>query len=55
MIIMRKIQNRIEEKVYGFIVNVITANQEHYKFCQPSFLYSYLDLNMKAKKDTYQN
>ena len=31
------------------------ANRERYKFCQPSFLYSYLDLNMKAKKDTYQN
>ena len=31
------------------------ANKERYKFCQPSFLYFYLDLNMKAMKDTYQN
>ena len=52
MIITRKIQNRIEKKEHGFIVNVIMANKEGYKFCQPSFLYSYLDLNMKATKDT---
>ena len=55
MIIMRQIQNRCEKKEHGFIVNVIMATKEHYKFCQPPFLYSYLDLNMKAKKDTYQN
>ena len=55
MIIMRKIQNRIEKKEHGFIVNVIMANKERYKFYQLSFLYSYSDLNVKAKKDTYQN
>ena len=55
MIITRKIQNRIEKKEHGFIVNAIMANKECYKLCQPSFLYSYLDLNIKAMKDTYQN
>ena len=49
---MRKIQNRIEKKEHGFIVNVM-ANKECYRFCQPSFLYYYLDLAMTAKKDTY--
>ena len=44
MIIMRKIQNRIEKKLHGFIVNVM-ANKEYYMFCQPSFLYSYLELD----------
>ena len=51
---MRKIQNRIEKKGHGFIVNEM-ANKEYYKFCQPSFLYSYLKLTMTGKKDTYQN
>ena len=40
MIIMRQIQNRIEKKGHGFIVNVM-VNNEYYRFCQPSFLYSY--------------
>ena len=35
----------------GFIVNIM-ANNEYYRFCQPSFLYSYLKL---AKKNTNQN
>ena len=51
---MRKIQNRIEKKGHGFIVNEI-ANKEYYRFCQPSFLYFYLKLAMMGKKDTYQN
>ena len=51
---MRNLQNRIEKKEHGFIVNVM-ANKEYYRFCQPSFLYSYLKLSMTAKKDTYQN
>ena len=51
---MRKLQNRIEKKEHGFIVNAM-ANKEYYRFCQPSFLYSYLKLSMAAKKDTYQN
>ena len=44
MITMRKIQNRIEKKEHAFIVNVM-ANTEYYRFCQPSFLYSYLKLD----------
>ena len=36
-------KNRIEKKGHCFIVNVM-ANKEYYRFCQPSFLYSYLKL-----------
>ena len=54
MIILSKIQNRIEKKEHGFIVNVM-ANKEYNGFCKPSFLYFYLKLSMTAKKDTYQN
>ena len=51
---MRKIQNRIEKKEHGFIVNVM-ANKEYYMFCQSSFQYSYLKLAMTTKKYTDQN
>ena len=51
MMIMRKIQNRIEKKEHGFIVNVM-ANKDYYRFCQLSFLYSYSKLAMTGKKDT---
>ena len=47
---MRKIQNRNEKQGHGFIVTVI-VNKEYYRFCQPSFLYSYLKLAMTGKKD----
>ena len=54
MIFMMKIQNRIEKKGHGFIVNVM-ANKEYYWFCKPSFLNSYLKLTITGKKDIYQN
>ena len=54
MIIMREIQNRIEKKGHGFIMNVMT-HAEYYTFSQPSFLYSYLKLVLTGKKVTYQN
>ena len=50
MIITRKIQNIIEKKGHGFIVNVLT-NKEYYRFCQPCFLYSYLKFAMTGMKD----
>ena len=44
-ILMRKLQNRIEKKGHGVTVNIM-ANKEYYRFCQPSFLYSYINFAM---------